>query len=234
MSDPVRVKLCGLRRAQDVAAAVDCGADYLGFVLAPGSPRSLTPEELAALRAGTQTGAARTVGVFRDQPAEWINAVVQSCGLDMVQLHGHEPRDFPGALVVPVLRVLRVKSAIRVEARAPAARLAGGTDLPAEPGACVPLAPNVFAALVDVEDAMGRSGGLGLAADPSALAVLLATLPAQARVFLSGGLTADTVAAAVRCYRPFAVDVSSGIESAPGVKDPARMAAFVAAAKGTT
>ena len=234
MSDQVRVKLCGLRRPEDVNAAVDAGADYLGFVLALGSPRTLTSEELAALRDGTRTGTARTVGVFRDQPAAWINAVVRSCGLDFVQLHGHEPRDFPAALDVPVLRVLRVKSAIRVEARAPAARLAGATDLPADPWARVPLAPNVFAALVDVEDAVGRSGGLGLAADPSALAALFATLTLETRVFLSGGLAPGTVAEAVRRYRPFAVDVSSGIESAPGVKDTARLAAFVAAAKGAT
>ena len=246
MTSPVQVKICGLRRIEDAYAAVQAGADYLGFILALGSPRTITPEELAALRRGIDLGATRIVGVVRDQPAAWINDAVRSCGLDYVQLHGHEPRDFAAALAVPVLRVVRLRGATgaaRVEVARPAARLdAEG----AMRGALAPagLPPNVFAVLFDAETAAGQSGGLGLRPDAGALAAARAALPDATRVFLSGGLTPENVALAVRTIRPFAVDVSSGVEHSPGkevssglehspgIKDAARIAAFVAAAKG--
>lgn len=227
---PVHVKICGLRRIEDAHAAVRAGADYLGFILAPGSPRTVTLEELAALRRGIDLGAARIVGVVRDQPAAWINDAVRLCGLDYVQLHGHEPRDFAGALAVPVLRVVRVRTPAAHVAR-PAAHLDpdGGRY-----GALAPavLPPNIFAVLFDSQNAAGQSGGLGLRADVDAVLAARATLPPGTPVFLSGGLTPGNVADAVRAVRPFAVDVSSGVESAPGVKDATRIAAFIAAAKG--
>lgn len=231
MTAAVRVKICGLRRIEDAHAAVQAGADFLGFVLAPGSPRTITPEELALLRRAIDLGNTRVVGVVRDQPAEWINDVVRSCGLDYVQLHGHEPRDFAAALAVPALRVSHVRAAAaRTESARPAAHLDPRTDYGALAPAILP--PNVFAILLDAQDAAGRSGGLGLQPDAAAVAAAQAALPPGTPVFLSGGLTPGNVADAVRRVRPFAVDVSSGVESAPGVKDAARIAAFIAAAKG--
>jgi len=224
VSRNVHVKMCGLKRPDDVRHAVFLGADYLGFVFAPGGPRALEPAEAERMLRGLETGPARRVGVFRDATATFINEVVERCGLDLVQLHGHEPRDFPSALGVPVLRALRIRAVPESNDAAVthddgAATVAGG----------LPLAPNVEAVLLDPEDSSGQSGGLGLAADPEAIAGMLATLPVGTRVFLSGGLTPANVAAVVRTFRPFAVDVSSGIEAAPGVKDAVRMTAFIAA-----
>jgi phosphoribosylanthranilate isomerase len=245
MTATVRVKVCGLVRDDDVREAVRAGADYLGFILATESPRTLTPDHVAALRARVETGGARTVGVFRDQPATWINDVIRICGLDYAQLHGHEPRDFAAALAVPVIRVVRVPAGDAAAAQAATATSSGAAGgmgptshsaaaAPAHEArdAGLPLAPNVFAALVDTEDTSGRSGGLGRRADPAAVAACIAALPAGTRVFVSGGLTPENVADAVRLHRPFAVDVSSGVESAPGAKDPSRLVAFVTAAKG--
>lgn len=230
MTEPVRVKLCGLTCAEDVRVAVDAGADLLGFVLALDSPRCLTPAALAALLHGVDTGRAQRVAVVRDQPAEWINDVVAACSIDFVQLHGHEPRDFAAAISVPVIRARPVRDAVVVTAgAAPSDAFAADATL-----AALPLAPNVFAVLFDTADADGRSGGLGRRAEPTAIRAAFSRLAPGTRALLAGGLAPDNVAAAVRKYRPWGVDVSSGIESAPGVKDAERMRAFVAAAKSAT
>jgi phosphoribosylanthranilate isomerase len=245
VSDSVRVKLCGLTRVEDVRAAVAAGADYLGFVLAAGSPRMLTPVELAALLRDVDTGTAPRVIVVRDQPAAWINDVVVECGIDFVQLHGHEPRDFPAALAVPVVRVRYVPvahpaaatvaatSGVPAAARGPAAQLADPAHA-ADVAIPMPLPPNVFAVLLDTVDGDGRSGGRGRRADAAAIRATLAGLPPGARAIVAGGLTPENVAAAVRKFRPWGVDTSSGVESAPGIKDAARMRAFVQAAKSAS
>jgi phosphoribosylanthranilate isomerase len=247
VSDSVRVKLCGLASAADVRAAVAAGADYLGFVLAPGSPRTLEPAALVALLRDVDTGVAQRVVVVRDQPAAWINEIVGECGVDFVQLHGREPRDFPAALAVPAWRVRHLRAAsgdAYTDAVAPASESAGvaaTADAERAPAARVtawaewagamPLPPNVFAVLLDTDAADGRGGGRGRRADPVAIRAELAALPAGTRAFVAGGLTPENVAATVRRFRPWGVDVSSGVESAPGVKDAARMRAFVQAAK---
>jgi phosphoribosylanthranilate isomerase len=258
MTETPRVKLCGLMRADDVRAAVAAGADYLGFVLAPDSPRALAPAALGALLHDVDTGFAQRVVVVRDQPAAWINDVVLACGVDFVQLHGREPRDFPAALVVPVLRARPVAPAATPAPAsgidAAARKAAGGAAAVADvdttaaagapesaaarlvpggwPPAPVPLAPNVFAVVLDTAGTDGTlHGGSGRRADAPAVRAALAALPPGTRVFLAGGLTPDNVAASVRKFRPWGVDVASGIETAPGVKDAARMRAFVQAAK---
>jgi len=185
-------------------------------VFAASSPRALEPQAAEALLAEVDTGGAQRIGVFQDQPARFVNEVVRRCRLDLVQLHGHEPRDMPGAIVVPAIR------AVRVPAESP---------LHSSPPRGIELAPNVFGVLFDAVASDGTSGGTGLTPGADALAAAIAHLPAGTRVFLAGGLRSDSVAACVRCYAPFAVDVSSGIESAPGVKDRHRMAAFVAAVR---
>ena len=248
MTAGVCVKFCGLRRREDVAAAVRLGVDYLGFVFVPGGPRSLEPERAADLLQAIDTGAARRVGVFRDQPARFVNEIVARCRLDLVQLHGVEPRDYPAALDVPVLRVVRAPAVAEDEAGAAtvgAATAGAATAGAATAGATratvpsalravrlgqqVPLAPNVFAVLVDAEDGSGRSGGLGLGITPASLERVLENLPRAARVFVAGGLSAHNVGTVVQRFHPYGVDVASGVESAPGIKDPRRMAAFMAA-----
>lgn len=214
----VRLKMCGLVRPDDVAEAVRLGAEYLGFVFAEGGPRTVSPEHVEVLLQRVETRDALRVGVFRDQPTTWINAVARRCRLDLVQLHGNEPRDVPSGIRVPVLRVVRVAVGRPL-------RESEGEHAPR----VEPLPPNVHAVLLDAADAAGRSGGLGLAPDLAALVAACHALPHDARIFVSGGLTPANVAERVRALRPWAVDVSSGVESAPGVKDPERMAAFVAA-----
>jgi phosphoribosylanthranilate isomerase len=238
-----RIKFCGLARAQDVDAAVHLGADFLGFVFAIGSRRGLDLRDAERMLADRDTGEARRVGVFQDQPAKFVNEVVRRCRLDLVQLHGHEPRDYARALEVPAITVLRVpamgsaaRAGAAIEARAPADRKAkrlASASLAAEVPERVALAPNVFAALTDAEDSGGRSGGLGLQARDEDVRRLLGTLTAGTRIFVSGGLTPENVAAAVAAHQPYAVDVSSGIESEPGVKDPGKMRAFLHAVVGT-
>lgn len=213
---PVRVKMCGLVRSEDVREAVRLGADYLGFVFAE-SPRRLSAAQAERLLGDLDTGKAVRVGVFKDAPARFVNEMVLRCGLGLVQLHGTEPRDFPGALCVPVLRAVRV----------PAAAVARAGEEAPVPLSSLP--PNVEAVLLDAVGAAGETGGRGLVPDPTALARSFARLPAGTRVFLAGGLAPETVAAAVRLWKPWGVDVSSGIESAPGIKDARRMAAFLAA-----
>jgi phosphoribosylanthranilate isomerase len=224
----VRVKMCGLARPEDVRNAVRLGADFLGFVLAPGGPRSLSAAGAERLLADAETGAAQRVGVFRDQSARFVNEMVARCGLHLVQLHGHEPRDYPSAVSVPVVRVLRVRSK--------EVPVAAGESLRQETvvGERLRLPPNVTALLIDAEDSTGRSGGLGLAPDDAALRAALQGLPPKVHIFLSGGLTPENVAARIRDFQPWAVDVSSGIESAPGVKDERRMAAFLAALEASS
>jgi phosphoribosylanthranilate isomerase len=226
----VAIKFCGMTRRADLEAALRLGVQYVGLIFAPGGARALTPEQGAQLLAGLDRHGTIVVGVFRDQPARFVNEVVARCGLGLVQLHGREPRDFPAALRVPVLRSVRVAAA-GARGGSVAANPSRATSPAAaiRVGEAVPLAPNVFAALLDPEDAQGASGGLGIAAEPAAIAAALARLSPGTRFFLSGGLTPDNVAGAARLWKPFAVDVASGIEQVPGIKDPRRMAAFVAA-----
>ena len=198
--------------------AVQLGADYLGFVFAETSPRALTLDDAERLVSTLSTATARRVGVFQDASLTWVREAVERCRLDLVQLHGRESVAYAEGLDVPVIVVRRVR------AQAPE----GSEDPhPVAPPATLPA--NTFAVLVDAHDGDGRSGGLGLRADETAFERVRASLPTETRLFLAGGLTAANVGARVRRLRPYAVDVSSGVESAPGIKDAAQMRAFARA-----
>lgn len=209
---PVRVKCCGLTRLEDVRAAVQLGADYLGFVFAPG-PRSLTLERAEGL-----SGEARAlgfpgglVGVFVDAAPELLEEAAMRCDLDILQLHGGEdPRRVAEASALrPVWKVLHVRAdSTPSELLAAAGRHAAA------------------AYLLDTH-AAGRAGGTGVPFPHELAAGFARAHP----TVLAGGLTAENVIAAIRVVRPFAVDVSSGIESSPGVKDRGRIAAFLRAAR---
>lgn len=201
------VKVCGLTREEDVALACELGASYVGFNFAAASPRRVTVESAARLSAAAPPGVLR-VGVFVSEDEGFLREAVEAAGLDLVQLHRKlrdEDLERPCAPVIAVLRVGRE-----------------GATLP-DPRAL----ERCHAILFDTLDA-GRAGGTGVAFDWSLVAGRRWGLP----VFLAGGLRPENVAEAVRRVRPAAVDVASGVESGPGVKDPAKMRAFFEAVRG--
>ncbi|MGQ9586367.1 MAG: phosphoribosylanthranilate isomerase [Anaerolineae bacterium] len=202
---PGRIKVCGITTLADAQAAVDCGVRTLGFVFHPKSPRAVTPREAREIIRYLPPGVA-CVGVFVDQPANRVRVVVEACGLTAVQGHGAEADAWLSAVGVPAIKALRVRSA------ADLVQLA--------------LYPSAAALLLDAWSPRA-AGGTGERWDWS----LAASLPPLKKpLILAGGLTPDNVAAAIRQVRPAAVDVSSGVEAAPGRKDPDKVRRFVAAA----
>jgi phosphoribosylanthranilate isomerase len=200
------VKICGITRAEDAQAAAAAGADAIGFVFYPPSPRAVAPEHAAAIAADLPAGIAR-VGVFVNETVERMAAIRAQVGLDYVQLHGDEQPDIALALGGPVIRAVRGA----VVGAAEAERIA---RFPA------------VAVLVDGARS-GLFGGTGTLAAESAIAAAR-----RARNWiLSGGLAPETVAGLIARLKPWGVDVSTGVEFAPGVKDAGRIAAFVTAAR---
>jgi len=199
----VKIKICGLTRAEDVQAAVAAGADAVGFVFAA-SPRRISIETAIRLGRYVPRGVLR-VGLFMDQAGSEIGQVVSAVPLDLLQFHGSESERECRAFNIPWLKAVAMEDAGSIER---AAR--------AFPGA---------AGLLLDSHAKGRSGGSGRTFD-WALAK-----PAASRIWLAGGLNADNVVEAIRVVRPYAVDVSSGVEVEPGIKDAERIRAFVEAVR---
>lgn len=199
-----RIKFCGMTRVEDVRAGVDAGADALGFIFAAASPRRLDIAAFDELLAAVPAFVTPVV-LFRDSPVEQISALLARSSRLVVQFHGDEPPSFCAGFGRPWLKAV------------PMGALADATltDF-LESFAAAGCAGFVF-------DSHGgaASGGSGRAFD-------WARMPKRvpAPVILAGGLTPETVAAAVREVGPHAVDVSSGIESAPGIKDHAKMRRF--------
>lgn len=213
-SDSVRVKICGLRSAVQVAAAVDAGAAYLGFVFFARSPRAVTPQIAARAVAAAPAGVAR-VALLVDADDATISAILDAAPMDMLQLHGQET-----AARIAEIRArfgLPVMKAVGVATHADLAALE-------RYGA---VADQL---LVDAKPPPGaeRPGGNALAFDWNLIAGRRWPVPWM----LAGGLSVANVARAVTLTGARQVDVSSGVERAPGDKDPALMAAFVAAARG--
>lgn len=205
------IKICGLSRAEDVSAALDAGARYLGFVFFPRSPRAVSADAVAALTADVPPGIAR-VGLFVDPDDAMLDAVLRTAPLDLIQLHGRETAERVGAVRaltgLPVMKAVSVAGPADLDALTDYGRAADLLLIDAKPPA----------------DA-ARPGGNGVAFDWSLLAGRRIPKP----WFLAGGLDAGNVAEALRITGAPGVDVSSGVESAPGIKDPARIAAFGAA-----
>lgn len=210
------MKFCGLTRAADAARAVSLGAAYLGVIFA-GGPRLRTATEARALFNGiANAGSVRRVGVFGAQPAAEIVTIAAEAGLDVVQLHGES-----GPALVDALRASFGGEVWRV------ARVRGATHEGALREAAAGVDGLVVDALVD-----GQLGGTGVTLDWNALARALESARRPPRLILAGGLNAANVGEAVRLVSPDVVDVSSGVESAPGIKDHERMRAFFSAAQG--
>jgi phosphoribosylanthranilate isomerase len=193
----VFVKICGITRIEDAAAAVACGAGALGFVFWPQSPRAIDPYRARRIVA-TLPPFVVPVGVFVNQPREYVASVASLVHLGAVQLHGDETPDYAAGLEAPVIKTVSV----------------GDPRLSAW--------PDRTTLLLDVVDPVQR-GGTGRIVDWTAAAGVVA---AGRKVLLAGGLTADNVAGAVARVRPFGIDVSSGVERSPGVKDHQRLRAL--------
>ena len=205
MMHNLHVKICGITSLEDARLAVDAGADFLGFIFVPQSPRYVRIETAAAI-APEVAGRILTVGVFQDAPASAIEDTVERCGLDLVQLHGCET-----PALARQIGVDRVWKAVSL-----------GTD------ADVALALNYPAAGIVADTMVGtRRGGTGRVGNWD----LARQLAGQRRTILAGGLCPANIAEAVRHVHPFAVDVSSGVEIEPGRKDPEKVMQFVIAAR---
>jgi len=212
MSD-IRVKICGLRTAKDVMACAAAGAAYVGFVFFPKSPRHLSLDAAHALAVDVPTGIAK-VALVVDATDAALDALVAQVPLDMLQLHGHETPD----------RVAQVRERFGLPVMK-AVGVADESDLPA-------LADYTRVAdqlLVDAKPPKGAElpGGNGLAFDWRLIAGRRWGVPWM----LAGGLTPDTVGEAIRLTGASQVDVSSGVEAAPGVKSAERISTFVKAAQ---
>ena len=204
----VEIKFCGMTRAADAEYAASLGAAYVGVIFAK-SPRRVDPAAAAAVLAGVRERAS-TVGVFGDATVETIGTVASDLRLDVVQLHGDPSPD-----VVDSMR-RRFSGAVWAAVRI------GGSALPDTAAGLLAVADAV---VLDARVA-GQLGGTGHSFDWNAIARTLERRSDDARVVLAGGLSPENVARAVRIISPDVVDVSSGVESAPGIKDHARMRAF--------
>jgi len=196
----VRVKICGITRPEDAVAAAEAGADAIGLVFAE-SPRRVNIEQARPILA-TLPPFVTPVALFVNETLERIRQTCDTLGIRTVQLHGDEPPDFARQLAgLCVIKAFRIGSEADLDA------------LEGYPAACC---------LLDAKVA-GKRGGTGATFDWS----LAAKAARRARVILAGGLKPYNVAEAVRRVRPYGVDVSSGVEAAPGRKDPAKVRAFV-------
>jgi phosphoribosylanthranilate isomerase len=201
-----KIKICGIKTVNDALAALDAGADMLGFNFYPKSPRYVDVGICRNITSVLRRMHVKLVGVFVNAPVAEIRATMETCGLSLAQLHGDETAEMLAELDGKAFKALRGVTAIEADKR----MIANGAP----------------AFLVDaaVKDAYG---GTGIKADWSAAAELAKKYP----LLLAGGLTPGNVADAVRRVQPWGVDVASGVEAGIGQKDPSKMRAFVQAVR---
>lgn len=202
----VRVKICGITRIEDALAAAAAGADAIGLVFYPGSPRAVSVERAAAIIAALPPFVT-TVGLFVDLERVELQRILGRVPLDLLQFHGNETAEQCEGFNRPYIKALRVRP---------------GDDVSARIGAY----PGASGILLDTY-VEGVPGGTGEAFDWS-----LVPPAADKPVILAGGLHPENVAAAVARVRPYAVDVSGGVEAGKGIKDAGKISAFVRAARG--
>lgn len=204
----IKVKICGITNAEDAKAAVDAGADAIGFVLYRKSPRFVEAELVKRIVAGLPPFVS-PVGVFVNEDMKKVRDLMDSCGLALAQLHGDENAAYCEALGRPVLKGIRLRDRSTLLA----------------------LAEYSGRALVRgfVVDAFSEEtyGGTGQVADWT----LAAEAAEAAKVLLAGGLTPENVGKAIEQVKPYGVDVSSGVEASPGKKDHAKIQAFIRSVK---
>jgi phosphoribosylanthranilate isomerase len=200
-----RVKICGITRSEDALGAVAAGADAIGLVFYSASPRAVSVEQAAAICA-TLGPLVAAVGLFVDAVPEQVHAVLQRVPLTLLQFHGDESPAYCAQFQRPYLKAVRMR---------------GDVDI----AAALARYPQAQGLLLDTYRA-GVPGGTGEAFDWRRVPPAIAP-----RIVLAGGLNPANVTAAIRQARPGGVDVSGGVESAPGIKDNARIEAFLAAVR---
>ena len=201
-----RIKFCGITRSEDMATAVSLGVNALGFVFCSPSPRALDIGVAQKLLSNCPPFITR-VGLFMDQEASTIKDILAHVPLDLIQFHGSESESFCASFKRPYIKSIAMRAG--------------------QANALFEQYPSAQALLLDSND-LGQPGGSGEVFDWQ-------SIPTQVNkpVVLAGGLNADNVAAAIKQVRPYAVDVSSGIESDKGVKDKIKMKQFVKAVRAT-
>ena len=200
-----KVKICGITSVADARAAAEAGADLIGLMFYEGSPRHITLPQAVEISRSLSPFVQR-VGVFVNPEAAQVMEAISACGLNLLQFHGDEPSDFCTQFGLMSLKALRMRDAASLAALANYQ-----TD----------------AFLLDAYS----KAGLGGTGEQFNWDLAIEARKFGKPIFLAGGLTPENVAEAVRQVRPFAVDVSSGVESSPGKKDPAKVRAFIQAAK---
>lgn len=196
---PPKVKICGITNEEDAVAAVRAGADAIGFIFVESSPRYIAPLE-AALIISSLPPFVTPIGVFANNPAEYVKRIVQESGIRCIQFHGEETPDEICGYDVPVYKAFRVDSAF-------------------EPFTLQEYRCKTF--LLDTY-VNGMLGGTGRSFDWT----LAVAAKAYGAIILSGGLSPENIVAAIKTVRPYAVDINSGIEVYPGKKDPAKLNAL--------
>jgi phosphoribosylanthranilate isomerase len=203
----VKVKICGITSLKDALAAIEAGADALGFVFSPLSPRHILPEQAADIIRRLPPFV-QTVGLFVNEELSIVNTTADHCGIDVIQLHGEETPGFCESVRRRVIKAFRVKDVTALDslARYPVSGYLLDAWSPA------------------VHGGSGQTFNWEIATEAVARGQ---------RIILAGGLTPDNVAEAIRQVRPYGVDVSSGVESAPGLKDPSKISRFLEQSKQT-
>lgn len=202
------IKICGITNLEDAKNAIIAGASHLGFIFVSKSPRAIS-EEFAGEILPQLRSTAKTVAVFKDSPLDEVNRIAKSLEFDFVQLHGSESPEFCGQVNFPVIKALEINPTMSVE----------------ELSACVEQYADCHAVLFDKPKQLQLDSWLENAVEK------VADLKLSSRYFFAGGLTQQNVKQVVSRLEPPAVDVASGVETAPGKKDSAKMVAFCSAIK---
>jgi phosphoribosylanthranilate isomerase len=213
LASRTRVKICGITRVDDALAASSAGADAIGLVFWPGTPRKVEFEQARAIAAAVPAFVT-VVGLFVDPQPDEVRAALDAVALDVLQFHGDEPQALCASFARPYIKAVAVRPDVDLLQYAARYR-------------------DARAILFDAFEPGGMPGGTGRTFDWQALATRLEAGLAQPLI-LSGGLAPHNVGAAIRALRPWAVDVSSGVEESDadgsphrGIKDPAKIAAFI-------
>ena len=201
----VRVKICGITSLEDALFAVQAGADALGFVFHEASPRNIQPDRATAI-IDVLPPFVQVVGLFVNADRTFVNAIADQCRLDIIQLHGDEPPEYCDAIRRRVIKVFRVRDSASLE----------------------PIRTYRVAGILLDTYSPKAYGGTGLTFNWD----IAAEAAKSCAVILAGGLNPENVREAVDRVAPYGVDVSSGVEAAPGRKDPAKVSEFIRSAKG--